>query len=180
MSSRLVPITNMPPFHCSALPDPYNKVCSAYQQEYPDTVKSGCQGLPGTYQAFCNALPPPDSVNPNGVTNAQSLNPNIWPNTAFQTAKAPVSRCGCYQAEGPADFAHARQVCAAVGPKNFYSCLWARTSYPPYPEFFQEPMVNRDNLPTQPSSVWPCDGAWKQLPSNVTCSSKTPVVYGMK
>lgn len=121
------------------------------------------------------------------------------PNKAAFTPDASRSQGGaCYQnplnCTGPAGLAHARQACAAVGPRNFYTCLWQTTRYPPYPELFQDQqntpcgannLINNDNKQclaanSRNNSVWPCPDTWQQLPSNVTCSTKTPVVWGMK
>lgn len=170
-TSRLVPIINRPPFDCNILPPPYNEQCWAKQRQYPDNVKSDCSALPVSYRPFCNALPPPDTVNPNGVTNIQSWNPDVWPNSA---AVRPY---------GPESFSHARQVCSALGPREFYACLWQKTKYPPYPEMFQDAMISDSNYQCSlrnPDNVWPCPDRWHQKTSNQTGNCpNTPQVWGM-
>lgn len=106
-SSTIRPIRNLDPFDCSILPYPYNNVCQEQKVIFHDVVKPDCSRLPPEYQSFCRALQSP--VGPQA---------NVWPNTA---AVPPVT----------ADqFQVARERCAALGPREFYSCLWQSTKYP--------------------------------------------------
>jgi hypothetical protein len=133
--SNLSPIRNLDPFDCSILPHAGGALqqCQAIKIAYADTVKPDCSRLPPQYQPYCRALQPRPPL------DGQNFDPAQWPNTG-------------------AALATARQRCAvaASDPRQFYTCMWASTKYPAYPEFQvpdQTALTNRDNCPCRLCAV---------------------------
>lgn len=170
--ANLVPIKNLDPFNCGMLPTPVDGApenfaakCQALKIANADAVPPDCSRLPPEYQPFCHAL----------ASNTQIYNPAVWPNTAA----TPPGRCSSEQ------LARARERCAAVStqPREFYSCVWAATKYPAYPEFgvtCPQTLINRDNCPCRmcaPRSPFPRPGpsthGWVQVgPTPMTCAKQ--------
>jgi len=139
--TSLTPIKNLDPFDCGILPQREVGKCQAIKVAYADTVKPDCSRLPSEYQPYCRALQPRPPL------DGQSFNPNLWPNTAASLMSSK---------DGARNLAMARQQCAATAtdPREFYTCVWASTKYPAYPEFNVpcgdgKTLINRDNCPCQ-------------------------------
>ena len=165
----LAPALQKAPFDCNILPPPYNDVCAAGKTKYAGVVAPDCSRLPPEYQPFCQALHPP--IDPRA---------NQWPNTAAANRVPPNPSWTAEQ------FLQARQHCAALGPRYFYSCLFQTTKYPYYPEFGPVPrgpcatlpLVNRDSFPCDLERVgnpFPTaermEGGFVQVSPSTSCNS---------
>jgi len=172
--SNLPPVRNLDPFDCGMLPCAQAQ-CQAQKVAYADAVKPDCSRLPPAYQPYCRALQPTNPAAPNApisTPSGQTYDPALWPNTGAVPA-GPVAA---------AQLAQARQCCAsaATRPREFFSCLWATTKYPAYPEFNVPTLTTRDNCPcrmcaprTPFPNPGPATGGWTQVsPKPYDCAHK--------
>lgn len=156
--SILPPVKADAPFDCQKLPCMV-KQCQTSQEKYASTVPPDCSRLPPRYQAACRALPPPCAGSTGGCPSPldASTLPG-WTGPAGDALRRARNRCGNL----------------ATGSREFYSCLWAETKYPAYPEFGN---VLITETPPVPSGVWPrqpcpdngtLENTWKPVSENFT------------